>query len=339
MRILSFILFFSFILSFTSCKKSPERFETDFGGIFDTVVTLVGYCNSKNEFENISDDIKEKFQFYHQLFDIYNEYDGFNNLKTINKNAGIKPIKVNEEIISLLELSIEWHEKTKGSFNIAFGSVLKLWHEWRENKIPPSDIELKNASKYTNIENIIINKNEKTVFLSNYYMSIDIGAAAKGYACELIKKYAIQKGYKNLLINAGGNVVTIGQKPDRSSGNTSWSVAICNPNNPIEILHKIRADNGKCVVSSGGYERFYEIDNIKYHHIIDPDTLHPANIFSGVSVVYSDSGIADIMSTALFVMTLKEGKQLVESIPDMEAVWIYANGEEEFSSGFNLFQQ
>ena len=179
-------------MNFTACdEKEPTRYEAEFLMLFDTVTRIVGYANDKEEFTRYVNIIHSNLEEYHQLYDIYNDYEGVNNIKTINDNAGIKPVKVDKRLIDLIKFSINLYEKTNGQTNIAFGAVLKIWHKYRtegiedpENAALPSEEELRNASMHTNIQDIIIDDELSTVFLKDPMMSLDVGAIAKGYATE-----------------------------------------------------------------------------------------------------------------------------------------------------------
>ena len=173
-------------MSLTACgEKELNKYQSEFLMLFDTVTRIVGYSESKEEFKEYSQIIHDDLKEYHQLYDIYNDYEGVNNIKTINDNAGIKPVKVDKRIIELLKFSKELYEKTNGKTNIAFGSVLKIWHKYRnegiedpENASLPTDEELKIANEHTNIEDMIIDEENSTVFLKDPLMSLDVCAIA-----------------------------------------------------------------------------------------------------------------------------------------------------------------
>ena len=135
-----------------STGKDLEKYEASFFDVFDTQTQIIGYASSKEQFSEQMSLIKDKFQYYNDLYDIYHDYEGMNNIKTINDNAGIQPVKVDEKIIELLKLGITMDEKTDGNMNIAMGSVLSIWHDYREIPIPQSCRRWMNWREQQNIQ-------------------------------------------------------------------------------------------------------------------------------------------------------------------------------------------
>lgn len=332
------------LLTAPGCGKKTTRYQAEFLSLFDTVTTIVGYSESKEKFTALAGRIKDKLSEYHRLFDIYHSYEGLNNLKTINDNAGIAPVKVDEEIIAMLLFAKEQYYATDGKTNIAMGSVLRIWHDYREKgisdpleaEVPPRKL-LEDAAGHTDIESIIIDVEASTVYLSDPGMRLDVGAVAKGYAVERTAQYFEEEGISSLLLSVGGNVRAIGGKPGKK-GMEPWNIGIKNPDkeSPDTELCNVLI-SGYSVVSSGSYERYYTVDGKRYHHIIDPSTLSPASHFTGVTVICRDSGIADALSTAIFSMPLEMGKKFVEDIDGVEVLWVTGNGGVVYSNGFQKF--
>lgn len=345
-RFVSCALVCSLILLFVcSCnsdqgEQTPklEKFSESYIEYFDTVCTVVGYEESQSEFDAVCEKIEKQLAEYNRLYDIYKSYEGINNILTINKNAGKEPVLVDKKIIDLLDFSAELYEKTDGTVNIAMGSVLSIWHDYRSMYVDnsagaqiPTIGMLKEAAKYTKFEDIVIDREASTVFLKNSQMSLDVGAVAKGYATEQIAKSLIADGVSNYALNFGGNIRTIGPKGD----GTDWSAAVTNPDKTSDKPYLMKVSlRDQTFVTSGSYERFYMVDGIRYHHIIDPETLMPNNTFSSVSILAEDSGLADVLSTALFNLTYEEGKALIEDMKGVEAVWVTSDNKLLYSSGF-----
>lgn len=319
--------------------RKPERYEATFLQLFDTKTTIVSYTYTKEEFAGYSQLIYDSLNEYHQLYDIYNSYEDINNIKTINDQAGKAPVIVDRRIIDLLKFSKQWYEKTDGKVNVAMGSVLSIWHDYREKgmedpnsaELPPMDM-LEEAAKHTDINKVIINDEESSVYLEDPKMSLDVGAVAKGYATEQVSRIAYENGFTSGLISVGGNVRAIGAK---SMDKQPWNIGIQNPETDQEqqelhILNIIDAS----LVTSGIYERYYTVDGRDYHHIIDPDTLFPSVEYKSISILCRDSGMADALSTAVFNMNISEGMEFVESLPDVEAFWVLSNGEFKYSENF-----
>lgn len=329
-------------VSFTGCSKKKQRYEAQFLSLFDTMTQIVGYADNKSEFEEFANYIHSELLVYHELYDIYNDYDGINNIKTINDNAGKKPVSVDRKIIDLLIFAKEEYKLTDGAFNVAMGSVLSIWHDYREDginspqsaQLPPME-KLNEASQHTDINNIIIDEANSTVYLSDPLMSIDVGSVGKGYAVERVCTGAAEKGYDNALVSVGGNVRAIGHKADKDG---NWNVGIQNPDTESENknLYVMSIDN-MSIVTSGDYQRYYTVDGKQYHHIINKDTLMPSEYFRAVTILTKDSGVADILSTAVFNMPYDEGIKLISSLDDTYALWVMKDGSMKYSDGFEKF--
>lgn len=327
----------------TSCAKTDaydmKRYEAEFIELFNTFTKIVGYSETEEEFKSYAQQIYDDLTEYHRLYDIYNDYDGLNNIKTINDNAGIKPVKVDQKIIDLLVFSKSMYELTDGKTNVAYGSVLKLWHDYRtdgiddpENaELPPLEM-LQEASEHTDINDVIIDIENSTVFLKDPMMSLDVGAIAKGYATEQVADRLAADGLVSAILNVGGNVRAIG---NNIKTDEPWSVGIQNPDNESEeaILDLIKLENAS-MVSSGDYERYYTVDGKRYNHIIDTETLFPAENFTAVTVICEDSGVADALSTAIYCMDFEEGHKLIQSMEGSEAMWIFKDKSVRYSEGF-----
>lgn len=323
-----------------SAKEEKQRYEAQFLELFDTVTTIIGYTDSKEEFTKQVNMIYDNLEQYHQLYDIYNDYDGISNVKTINDNAGIAPVKVDRKIIDLLLFAKKAYEITDGKVNVAFGAVLRIWHDHRDAGIAnpeqatlPDMEQLKEANKHTDVNQMIIDEKNSTVYLQDPEMRLDVGAVAKGYATEQVARIAEKNGFTSGLVSVGGNVRSIGTRGD----GTSWKVGVQNPyelNGPD--ISKIDLTEGS-LVTSGIYERYYTVDGKNYHHIIDPATLYPSTYYLSVSILCPDSGLADALSTSVFNMPFEQGLELIESLPDTEALWVFPDKTVKTSSHFNDF--
>ncbi|MBQ6843689.1 MAG: FAD:protein FMN transferase [Agathobacter sp.] len=319
-------------------QNKMEIYTKTYLDVFDTVTQFKGYAESEDIFNEHADILKTELETYHKLYNIYTSYEGINNIRTINRDAGIEPVKVDQKIIDLLKFSIDLYHKTDGQINIAMGSVLSIWHDYRnagisepENaKLPPME-DLQEAAQHTDINNIIIDEESSTVYLADPEMSLDVGSIGKGYAVQKISEYAIELGYDNLIINAGGNVFAIGTHPDGSE----WKVALQNPDLEAAdpVLTRVTFSN-ECLVTSGDYQRYYVVDGVKYSHLIDPDTLMPAKHFSAVSILTNNSGMADALSTAVFCMNFEDGLALINSLENTEAIWVFEDGSIHYSANF-----
>ncbi len=330
------------LLLVSSCAPQQEElYKESYLDIFDTHSQIMLYAKSDAEFDSISKEVKVFLDRYNTLFDIYHNYEGVNNLKTINDNAGIKPVKVDKDIIEIIKRSKEIYAITDGNVNIAFGPVLTIWHKARMEGIDdpkharlPDTQELQQAKKLTNIKDVIIDEQKSTVFLKRKGMKLDVGSIAKGYVADALCEHLVNKGHTRFLLNIGGNIKTYGAKADGSK----WTLAIQNPNLEEEkkYIEKIYL-NTNSLVTSGDYQRFYIVGGKNYHHIINKDTLMPSNTFKSVSVICNDSTYADAMSTALFNMSFEEGYNLAKKDKKVEVLWILQDMSIQKTSGFTRY--
>lgn len=331
---------------FTGCQEKPKteytKYSDSFFEAFDTITTVVGYTKTEEEFKSYFEKIQTRLKELHKLYDIYNDYEGINNVKTINDNAGIKPVKVDKEIIDLIVFAKKWYNDTLGKTNIAMGPVLRIWHDYREigetdpenAQLPPME-DLKEAVKYTDINKVIVDIENSTVYLEDKHMSLDVGAVAKGFATEIVAKEIMEAGLTSGILSPGGNVRVLGKPED--GVRERWGIGVQDPSKPIasdgeDTLDTIFLNNAS-VVTSGDYQRYYIVEGKVIHHLIDPATLMPGDYYRAVSVVTEDSGLADLLSTAVFLLPYEESRKLVESHEGVEALWVMHDGKVESTEG------
>ena len=195
--------------------------------------------------------------------------------------------------------------------------------------------DLREAAQHTDIDDLIIDEQESTVYFRDPDMRLDVGAIAKGYAVQQVTRFAKDNLWSAAAISIGGNVTTFGFKND--DGKTKWTIGIDNPDTKAEDYLLTVNITDRAVVTSGDYQRYYTVDGKRYCHIIDPDTLMPAEYVSGVSVICDDSALGDALSTTLFNMSINDGKKLVESMDGVEAVWVDKEYKKTLSSGLNEY--
>ena len=329
-RLLAFLMVLLLIPACAAQGETYQKHQHYFFGTFDTVITLIGYTKDAQEFESYARLTEAEMRRYHQIFDQYNPYDGVDNLYSVNQMAGQTAAKADPELISLLLKIREWHTLYGAVTNPAMGSVLSLWHDARTLGVSlPDDAALHSAALHTDFSQVIINEEACTIQYADPEIRIDLGAVAKGYAAQLVADSLREAGFTSFILNAGGNVVCGGAPLD---GRSQWTVAIEDVD-AVSTRHKIGAVN-QAIVTSGDYQRYYEVDGVRYHHLIDPATLYPAEHVRSVSVIHPDSGLADFLSTTAFVLPYEESRALIESIPDACAVWLFADGTEYWTDGF-----
>ena len=302
---------------------------------FDTVSYVYSYAgDSAEQFDERSAEVSDILGEYHRLFDIYHEYSGVNNLCTLNLNAGGKAIKVDPKLIDFLLYARELYEATNGEMNIMMGSVLRIWHDLRDAAVDdpqsarlPTDEELAAAALHTDFSLLEIDRENSTVRITDPDAAVDVGALGKGYATEMAARALEAEGVTSYVLNVGGNIRIIGTKPD----GTGWVTGVKDPQDTSEFAIKLRLADTSCV-TSGVYERYYTVDGVRYHHIIDEDTLYPAQYFTSLTVVTKNSALADALSTALFCMPYEDGLALAEKL-GVDVLWIFPDGEMKYTPG------
>lgn len=333
-RFFALLLILSLVLSGCASAPQPEesQFTATFLNVFDTVTTVIGRDTSEEAFTQRANAIRDGLQHYHELFDIYHDYEGKNNLKTVNDNAGIAPVEVDKAIIDLLKDCKTYYDLSGGKVNVMMGSVLHLWHVARndglddpQNAYLPDMEDLQVAAEHTSFDALIIDEAASTVYITDPQASLDVGAVAKGWATQRVAETVAE----GMLISVGGNVCATGPK---MADGTPWVIGIQDPDAADKNRHTVFVTQNS-VVTSGDYQRNYGVDGKLYHHIIDPETLMPAAYWRSVSIVCADSGLADALSTALFLMDLEAGKALAQNC-GAEVLWIAADGQEHMTDGF-----
>lgn len=310
-----------------------KRYNASFLTLFNTATMIVGCDEDIAAFRAQAQQIHDELEEYHQLYDIYNTYEGINNLKTVNDMAGVAPVAVDRRIIDLLIFCRDMHGKTGGLVDATMGSVLSLWHEARVNGIDfpedaylPDDAVLREAAKHTGFDKLVIDEDAGTVYLTDPAASLDVGAIGKGYAVEMVSR-GLPEG---LLLSVGGNIRATGVNPMTE---LPWTAGVQDPDgSQNDYLHVLYVD-GVSVVTSGDYQRYYTVDGVRYGHIIDPRTLYPTGLWRAVCILAPDSAVADALSTALYLLPVEEGQKILDLF-GAEAMWIPEEGECVYSPGF-----
>ena len=267
-----------------------------------------------NEVKKIKEEVTKIYQDYHELADRYTEY-GHNVYYLIHNTSEEEVITVDPKLYELLSYGETAYQESNGLLDINMGCVIDKWKYYRELKEGiPTDEELESCNSVNRL--VLLGENQ----VLNNHPNIDLGAIAKGYATEKVKEYFESVGITSYIINAGGNVV-VGTPQNKDY----YQVGIEDPNDGS--VFKVLKVTNQAVVTSGGYERFYEYEGHKYHHIIDPNTNYPSEYMKSVTIITDDSASADQLSTTLFLMSIEEGKAYIERYPNVEVIW-YSNDDE-----------
>ena len=324
-----------FVFSLASCSLGePEPNNSVFYGSFDTTCVVWDYTGMDGEdFSALASDIEASAAHYHRLFDAYREYEGVINIASLNRLAGTGPVKVDSAIIDLISFSKEMYSLTDGKVNFALGSVTYLWktltasYDSEDNPQEPrvpTEAELSEAGKHISPDSVLIDKENSTVEITDPDTRIDVGAIAKGYAAELIKKELAALGYGGIILDFGGNICAVGIEREVPIRNPLYFEGADEPYIRRALV------SSEALVTSGGYQRYQIIDGERYHHIIDPESLRPESRYLSVTVKTSDSGVADALSTALFNTDYEEVKEFVSAFDEkIEITLVFLDGKSE----------
>lgn len=336
------------LILFCACKKEEKMYKKEIFGYFDTVHTIISYDKNEEEFEKKVQFYKKNIENYHKLYNIYENYEGINNIKTINDNAGIKEIKVDKKIIELLDESIKWNKEINNKVNISSGNIIDEWSKTKDGIIPLKN-KLENLKKCAKIENIEINKEKETVFIKEKCTKINVGAVAKGYAVEKVVESMKKEKMDNFIISAGGNVKVVGKRlvendkiKDLTRCKKEFCIGITAPIYNNDILDKNNSYKNKnfiakivgtdnSIVTTGSYQRYNVINGEIYGHVVDLDELKPKNNFGSVTIITKNSGLADFLSTTLYLLSYEEGKNLVNKLENVEVIWAFNDGTIKYS--------
>ncbi len=252
---------------------------------------------------------------------LISSWDSTSQTSEINRNAGIKAVKVDKELYDLVERAIGISKLTDGAFDITYASMDRIWRfDGSMTQMPTTDSIEASVSK-VGYENIVLNKKNQTVFLKLPGMKIGFGAIGKGYAADKAKLLLIKNGVSSGIINASGDMNTWGVRPNGEP----WKVAITNPMNKNKAYGMLPITDG-AVVTSGNYEKFVTLNNKRYSHIIDPRTGYPASGLISVTVFAPKAELADALATSVFVMGKEVGLSRINQLPKVECVIIDEKG-------------
>lgn len=313
------------MLLFSSCTNK-KMFKDSF--IFmDTYIEVKVYDVDKKKALELLNNARNMYEEYHKLTDRYNAYEGINNLYYLNNGIKVnKKIEIDSRLSELINYGINMYNSTDGYINIAMGNVIDVWKEYREEgKKVPKTYEL--MDKKISIKDIYLDGN---TYMKKSNIRLDLGAFAKGFVTEKVSEYFEENGCTKYLINAGGNV-----KVGESYKNGKYKVGLEEPFNTSNVYKTLSVENTS-IVTSGSYQRYYEVDGKNYNHIINPKTLFPDNYTKSVTVITEDSGYADVLSTYLFLLPIDDGIELVNSLDGVEAIWY--NDEIYYSEGFMQYE-
>lgn len=308
----------------SGCARLRTANETEL--VLGTVINVTLYGNSSQEsLDEAARAAIDKARELEQIFSVTLEDSELNN---VNQNAAKGPVHVSSELYTVLERSLYFADLTDGAFDPTLGKLIKLWGIGTDHARLPDKDEISPLAGQKNYKKVVLNKSEQTVQFTEEGFELDLGAIAKGYAADEMKKLLVDDyGITSGLLNLGGNIITIGSRYDGQP----WTLGIADPKNPQDsnnpaVLLKV---TGKTFVTSGDYQRYYTApDGKKYHHILDSVTGYPADTgLSSVTIITDCSMDADALSTAAFVLGEEKASSLLNTMDDIDAVFITEDGE------------
>lgn len=262
---------------------------------------------------------------------LISSWDPNSQTSSINKNAGIKPVKVDLELFNLIERALKISKLTNGAFDISYASMDKIWKFDGSMTQMPSKKAIKKSVEKVGYQNIILDKNNQTVFLKSEGMKIGFGGIGKGYAADKAKQLLIKNGVVAGIINAAGDLNTWGKQPSGKD----WMVAIVNPLNKEKVFSWMPVNNS-AVVTSGNYEKYVRFNDVLYTHIIDPRTGCPATGVLSVTIFTKTAELADALATSIFVMGKGTGLDFINQLNGVEYIIIDENNSIITSNNIEL---
>lgn len=252
-------------------------------------------------------------------------------ISQVNKNAGIKPVKVDKEVFDLVGRAIKVSQITSGAFDISYASMDKIWKFDGSMKTMPTEEAIKKSVSKIGYKNIILDPNEQTIFLKYEGMKLGLGGIGQGYIADKVKELLFSKGCTSGIVNVSGDINAWGKQPDGKP----WTVGIINPMNKNKVFATFPLENS-AVETSGSYEKFVMFNGIRYAHIIDPRTGYPAQGIISVSVFANQTEIADALATGIFVLGVEVGLDLVNQLKGIECIIVDDKGKIHSSKGIDI---
>jgi len=251
-------------------------------------------------------------------------------LNEINRNAGIAPVNVSDELFDMIRIGLEYSKVSNGLFDLSIGPLVDLWGIGSDHAKLPTEAEISSILKSVDYTKIVIDESNKSVYLTEKGMALDLGAIAKGYIADRLKDMILEKGYESAIINLGGNVLTVGGKPNSDH----WNIGVRDPESDAGSTMGVLKLKDNSIVSSGTYERFFIQDDVRYHHILNTETGYPEqNKMLSVSIISDLSVDGDALSTTVFLLGLEKGYAYVETLENIDAVFIMEDHSVYVTSG------
>lgn len=294
-------------------KVANEKLFSRFEFAFDTAIKIDVFSGgSERILDKVIDIIKD-------VEDRMSYYSEKGELRYVNDSPADVEIEISNELFEVLNIAQDVYIASGGKFDVAIGELTELWRQYAAKKMPPNEEEIANVLKEQGFNNIILMNNH--IIKTNPHVKIDLGGIAKGYAADLVCRFLQDSNVTRAILNFGGNLVLL-----NSENGEPFHIGIQDPFGEKNIFFAVLKVQEGSVVTSGDYERFYELDGKKYHHIVDVENGFPVdNTLTSVTVVAKQSAYADAYSTAFFSLGLTEGLKLANSLEDVDAYFVTKN--------------
>ena len=335
------LLVLVFAMNLTACSQTSSTSQTTTNAEsasltelhFDTIMSISLYGSDKNELLDI---INEAYDELDRLEAIFSAQLETSELYEINEKieSGETSFVISSELANVIDYALLVNEESDGALDITIGNLINLWGIGTDHEKLPSEAEINAALEGTGCQYLSLNKETNTLTVSSKNVQIDLGAIAKGYAADLVKELILSKDSEVVgILDFGGNIMTIGSKTDASD----WKIGITDPLDATSVYGGVSVSD-LCVVTSGNYERYFEENGVRYHHILDASTGYPADkgIISS-SIIGASSIECDALSTACYCLGVEDALALINTIDGVECVLIDNEGNYYTSSGIDNY--
>lgn len=314
------------ILLFPRLSPSSSKPQIKEKILLDTLVTIKAYGKNK---KRTTQSVDKAFKEMARIEKIANNFDPKSEISMLNKKAGRGPVKISHHLFKMIELSINYHKISGGTFDITIWPLIQLW-SFGERKEPPSKSEILNRLSLVDTRKVNVDSHNQTVSLAPN-TSLDLGGISKGYAVDRAIVTLAEEGINSALVTTGSTTRTLGQKPKGQL----WKVGIQHPRKPDKLIGIVELDQ-KSISTSGDYQRFFTKNGRRYHHILNPKTGYPAEGIMSVTIITDQSCTeADILSTGVFVLGFPQGMEFIESKPGIEGIIITSDRRVHISRGLH----
>lgn len=310
-------IFYFLIFILAGCSQGSSVKETRI--LMDTFCEISCYGNDKGKAMAA---IGAAFKEMERIERVFSKFNEDSEVSKINKLAGMEKVKVSREVFDLTERSIYYSRISDGAFDITVAPLMEIWGFVRKHNSVPDKEVVENVLKYVGYKNVELDSKELSIRFLNKGVKLDFGGIAKGYAVDMAKDVLVSNGIKNCLVNLGGNIFALGN----AHGKKNWKIGVQDPRKRGKLLYSFEL-NDRAISTSGNYERFFEIGDKRYSHIINPLTGEPCQGIISVTVALDSAEGADALSTAIFVMGEKNGLTLAKSIKDIKVLILKEDGK------------